>query len=142
MDAFVYVAVRPGRLEDVVVRLQNANGVRAAVAMVGDWDVLVAAHGADLLAIAQDVIRHIHRIEGIEGQAGRIACRPRGRLGRGPDRRRVRPDRRDPLRVGARRSGDHRPGAVAAGRRGDRTLVAIPAFEPADEDRDQFSAWS
>jgi DNA-binding Lrp family transcriptional regulator len=66
VDAFVYVRVRPGRVEDVVVQLQNAKGVRTAVAVIGDWDVLAAVHGADLLEIAQDVVRHIHHIEGIE----------------------------------------------------------------------------
>ena len=66
MDAFVYLRVRPGRVEDVVVQLQATNGIRAAVAVVGDWDVLTAVHGPDLAAIAEVVVRQIHRIEGIE----------------------------------------------------------------------------
>lgn len=66
MDAFVYLQVRPGMVEDVVVQLQNAKGVRAAVAVVGDWDVLVAAHGPDLLDVATNVLRTIHRIDGVQ----------------------------------------------------------------------------
>ena len=66
MDAFVYVQVRPGSVEDVVVQLQSTRGVRAAVAVVGGWDILAAVHGADLLWIARDVVHHVHRIEGIE----------------------------------------------------------------------------
>jgi DNA-binding Lrp family transcriptional regulator len=66
VDAFVYVRVRPGQVEDVVVRLQNEQAVRAAVAVVGDWDALVAVHGPDLLSIAEQVMRSIQRIEGIE----------------------------------------------------------------------------
>lgn len=186
MDAFVYVAVRPGRLEDVVVRLQNANGVRAAVAVVGDWDVLVAVHGADLLSIAQDVIRHIHRIDGIErtltapvvpgdvlGLAGGglrtsvpmqqhgDACFVHVKAAPGMAARLVESlaDLEDvsavaliageyDLIVEIPYSWEHAarvivdqvlalPGVAAT-----RTLVAIPALEPADEDRDQFSAWS
>ena len=186
MDAFVYVAVRPGRLEDVVVRLQNANGVRAAVAVVGDWDVLVAVHGADLLSIAQDVIRHIHRIEGIErtltapvvpgdvlGLAGGglrtsvpmqqhgDACFVHVKAAPGMAAKLVESlaDLEDvsavaliageyDLIVEIPYSWEHAarvivdqvlalPGVAAT-----RTLVAIPALEPADEDRDQFSAWS
>ena len=66
MDAFVYLRVRPGKVEDVVVQLQNARGIRAAVAVVGDWDILAAAHGADLQEVAEAVMRSVHRIEGIE----------------------------------------------------------------------------
>ena len=66
MDAFVYLRVRPGKVEDVVVQLQATKDVRGAVAVVGDWDVLAAVHGPDLLGIAENVIRSIHRIEGIE----------------------------------------------------------------------------
>ena len=186
MDAFVYVRVRPGRVEDVVVRLQNASGVRAAVAVVGDWDVLVAAHGADLLAIAQDVIRHIHRIEGIErtvtapvvpgdvlGIAGGglrtsvpmqqhgDACFVHVKAAPGMAARIVESlAELEDVSAVALIAGEYDlivevpyawehaarvivdqilplPGVAAT-----RTLVAIPALEPAEEDRDQFSAWS
>jgi len=66
MDAFVFLRVRPGRVEEVVVDLLASSRVRHAVAVVGDWDVLVATSGADLQALATDVLRTIHRIEGVE----------------------------------------------------------------------------
>ena len=66
MDAFVYLRVRPGEVEDVVVQLQGTRGVRAAVTVVGDWDVLAAIHGPDLVGAAEVVLRAIHRIEGVE----------------------------------------------------------------------------
>ena len=66
MDAFVYVRARPGKVGDVVTQLLGAKGVRHAVTVIGDWDVLAAVHGPDLAAIALDVIRLIHRIEGVE----------------------------------------------------------------------------
>jgi DNA-binding Lrp family transcriptional regulator len=66
MDAFVYVRARPGHVEDVVAQLQAAKGVRHAVTVVGDWDVIAAVHGPDLVGIAADVIRFVHRIDGVE----------------------------------------------------------------------------
>jgi DNA-binding Lrp family transcriptional regulator len=66
VDAFVYLQVRPGRVEDVVVELQGVRGVRAAVVVVGDWDALAAVYGPDLHAIAERVLRSIHRIDGVE----------------------------------------------------------------------------
>ena len=66
MDAFVYLQVRPGSVEDVVVALKSTRGVRTAVAVVGGWDILAAVHGTDLMGIARDVVHHVHRIDGIE----------------------------------------------------------------------------
>lgn len=65
MDAFLYLQVRPGAVEDVVVQLENARGVRAAVAVIGDWDVLAALHAPSLNAIAEAVARDVHRIDGV-----------------------------------------------------------------------------
>ena len=66
MDAYVFLQVRPGRVEDVLVQLQNAKGVRAAVAVIGDCDIVAAAHGPDLVEIATNLLRSIHRIDGVE----------------------------------------------------------------------------
>jgi DNA-binding Lrp family transcriptional regulator len=66
VDAFVYLRVRPSKVEEVVVQLENVGGVRAAVPVVGAWDVLAAVQGPDLLGISEEVIRGIHRIEGVE----------------------------------------------------------------------------
>ena len=43
VDAFIYLRVQPGRVEDVVVQLQATKGIRAAVTVIGDWDVMAAA---------------------------------------------------------------------------------------------------
>jgi DNA-binding Lrp family transcriptional regulator len=69
VDAFVYLHVRPGRVEDVVVQLQAMHGVRAAATVIGDWDVMAATHGPDLQSIAETVVRRIHRIDGVERTA-------------------------------------------------------------------------
>jgi len=66
VDAFVYLRVKPGKVEDVVAQIQASKGVKNAVTVTGDWDVLAAVHGPDLGGIASDVLRFIHRIEGVE----------------------------------------------------------------------------
>ncbi len=44
----MYLRVKPGKVEDVVAQIQASKGVRHAVTVVGDWDVLAAVHGPDL----------------------------------------------------------------------------------------------
>ena len=66
MDAFVFLRVRPGKVEDVLTQIQASKGVRNAVTVVGDWDVLAAVHGPDVAGIASDVLRFIHRVDGVE----------------------------------------------------------------------------
>jgi DNA-binding Lrp family transcriptional regulator len=66
VDAFVFIRATPGKVEDVVTQIQAAKGVRHAVCVVGDWDVLAAVHGPDLAGIAIDVMRSLHHIEGVE----------------------------------------------------------------------------
>ncbi len=62
----MYLQVRPGRVESAVVQLKAARGVRNAVAVVGEWDVLAAMQGPDLQGVAETVIRQVHRIEGVK----------------------------------------------------------------------------
>lgn len=61
----MYLRVEPGRVEDVVIQLAGVHGVRRAVAVIGDWDVMVAISGADFHSIAKTIMRRIHRIAGI-----------------------------------------------------------------------------
>ena len=62
----MYLRAAPGKVEDVVTQLQASKGVRQAVTVIGDWDILAAVHGPDLTGIAADVLRFIHRIEGVK----------------------------------------------------------------------------
>jgi DNA-binding Lrp family transcriptional regulator len=66
VDAFVYVRVSPGRVEDVVTQLLGTKDVRHAVTVIGDWDVLASVHGPDLAGIAFNILRAVHLIEGVE----------------------------------------------------------------------------
>lgn len=65
MDAYVYLRVAPGRVEDVVIALRGQHGIHRATAVVGDWDVMVAVEGTDFQTVATAVLRGIHPVEGI-----------------------------------------------------------------------------
>jgi DNA-binding Lrp family transcriptional regulator len=65
MDAFVYLRVAPGKIEDVVIALQGRHGVRHAVAVVGPWDVMAAVEGPDFGSVARAVLRQIQSTEGV-----------------------------------------------------------------------------
>ncbi len=65
MEALVYLRVRPGLVPSVATALP-ARGVRRAVIVVGDWDVLALAEGPDMTAIASTILGSIHQIEGVE----------------------------------------------------------------------------
>ena len=65
MEAYVYLRVRPGSLAEVLTSLAARPGIRRAMAVVGDWDVLAQVEGADLAAIASTVLSEMHRIDGV-----------------------------------------------------------------------------
>lgn len=65
MEAFVYVAARPGTVEDVYARIVASKGVRHADVVIGDWDVVVTVYGPDMATVAMDIIRGIDRIDGV-----------------------------------------------------------------------------
>jgi DNA-binding Lrp family transcriptional regulator len=65
VHAYLYLRVEPGKLDDVVIQLHGVHGVRAAAAVVGDWDAMAAVEGADFRAIARAVIKEVHAIEGV-----------------------------------------------------------------------------
>lgn len=61
----MYAQVVPGKVEDVLVALRGTKGVRHAVAVIGDWDVMALVHGPDLAGVAEAVLRRIHRVDGV-----------------------------------------------------------------------------
>jgi DNA-binding Lrp family transcriptional regulator len=65
VDAFVYLRVAPGKIEDVVIALRGQRGIRHSVAVVGPWDVMVAVEAADFESIARTVLRDIQATEGV-----------------------------------------------------------------------------
>lgn len=65
MDAYVYLQVQAGSMAEVLAGLSSKQGIRRAVAVIGDWDVIVHAEGPDLDAIATLVLTEIHHIPGV-----------------------------------------------------------------------------
>ena len=66
MEAYVYLRVRPGSMHEVLAGLASKQGVRRAIAVVGEWDVLVHVDGADFAAVATQVLSEFHHIDGVE----------------------------------------------------------------------------
>ena len=65
MEAYVYLRVAPGKVPEVMNRLSTQNGVRRAVTVVGEWDVMALVEGGDLAAVGQLVLAHLHQVEGV-----------------------------------------------------------------------------
>jgi DNA-binding Lrp family transcriptional regulator len=66
MDAYVYLQVAPGSVPQVMNQLSSVNGVRRAVTVVGEWDILALVEGSELSAIGQLVLSQLHQLEGVQ----------------------------------------------------------------------------
>src|SRR5437867_5145333 len=66
MEAFLYLRVRPGTVARVAAQLPGKPGIRRAVIVVGDWDILALAEGNDLNSIAKGVLSNVHTLDGVE----------------------------------------------------------------------------
>jgi hypothetical protein len=65
MDAYVYMRIDPGSMNEVLTSLATKSQVRRAIAVVGAWDVLVHVEGPDLTTIATQVLSEFHHIAGV-----------------------------------------------------------------------------
>ena len=65
VDAYVYALTQPGKTGEALAALSTKHGIRRAVAVIGEWDLLLHADGPDLATIAQVVLSEIHHIPGI-----------------------------------------------------------------------------
>lgn len=66
MEAYVYLRIRPGSMTPVLAALAAKANVRRAIAVVGEWDVMVHVDGPDLATVASSVLSEIHHISGVE----------------------------------------------------------------------------
>jgi DNA-binding Lrp family transcriptional regulator len=66
MEAYVYLRVSPGAVEQVMNQLASKNGVRRAVTVVGEWDIMALVEGPDLSSIGQIVLSQLHQLEGVQ----------------------------------------------------------------------------
>lgn len=65
MDAYVYLQIQAGQMAPVLAALSSKQGIRRAVAVIGEWDVMVHAEGPDLNAIATLVLTELHHVPGV-----------------------------------------------------------------------------
>jgi len=65
MEAYVYLRVAPGKVSDVMNGLSTSNGVRRAVTVIGEWDIMALVEGGDLSSIAQLILSQLHPMEGV-----------------------------------------------------------------------------
>ena len=65
MDAYVYLQVAPGTMNEVLAGVASKSQVRRAIAVVGSWDVLMHVEGPDLATIATQVLSEIHHVSGV-----------------------------------------------------------------------------
>jgi DNA-binding Lrp family transcriptional regulator len=65
MDAYVYLRIEPGKMNDVLAGVASKSQVRRAIAVIGQWDVLMHAEGPDLATIATQVLSDIHHVPGV-----------------------------------------------------------------------------
>ncbi len=65
MEAYVYLRVRPGTMTSVLAGLAAKSSVRRAIAMVGDWDVMVHVDGPDFASLASSVLAEFHPLDGV-----------------------------------------------------------------------------
>jgi DNA-binding Lrp family transcriptional regulator len=65
MDTYVYLRIEPGTMETALTQLAITQGVRNAVAVVGDWDILAQVEGPDLATIAITILGQIRLIAGV-----------------------------------------------------------------------------
>lgn len=65
MDAYVYLQVTPGKVPAVLTQLAGRAGLKRALAVVGEWDVLLQVEGSDLDQIAATVLAQLHGVDGL-----------------------------------------------------------------------------
>ncbi|MEX2275824.1 MAG: Lrp/AsnC ligand binding domain-containing protein [Actinomycetota bacterium] len=65
MHAYVYLRTDPARVDDVLVELAGKHGVRNAVSVTGDWDILVAVEGADFASVGRTTKREVLTVDGV-----------------------------------------------------------------------------
>ena len=61
----MFLRVQTGELTRVLAALSTTQGVRRAVAVVGDWDILLHTEGPDLETIASVVLSELHNTPGV-----------------------------------------------------------------------------
>ncbi|HLH67678.1 MAG TPA: Lrp/AsnC ligand binding domain-containing protein [Candidatus Dormibacteraeota bacterium] len=65
MKAYVLINASPGRALEVAERLQEQEGISAADAITGEYDVIAVCEAPDVNAIGQLIVEKIQKVEGV-----------------------------------------------------------------------------
>ena len=70
---FVLITTKPGKAFEVAERVSKIEGVKAAYAVTGPYDVIAYFESKEPLANIKDIVMKIHAIEGVERTLTAIA---------------------------------------------------------------------
>ena len=62
----MYLRVGPGKIPGVLNSLSTLHGVRRAVGVMGEWDVMTLVEGGEMATIAQLVLSQIQQLDGVQ----------------------------------------------------------------------------
>jgi DNA-binding Lrp family transcriptional regulator len=65
MKAYVLINASPGRAIDVAKQLQNVDGVSAADAITGEYDVIAVCEAKDVAGIGALIVERIQKVDGV-----------------------------------------------------------------------------
>ena len=65
MKAYVLINASPGRAIDVAKQLQKVDGVSAADAITGEYDVIAVCEARDVAGIGALIVERIQKVDGV-----------------------------------------------------------------------------
>lgn len=65
MKAYVLINASPGHAIEVATRLQGQQGISAADAITGEYDVIAVCEAADVNAIGALIVDKIQKVDGV-----------------------------------------------------------------------------
>lgn len=65
MKAYVLINASPGRALEVAKKLQGGDGITAADAITGEYDVVAVCEAADVNAIGALIVDRIQKVDGV-----------------------------------------------------------------------------
>ena len=65
MKAYVLINASPGHAIDVARQMQGTDGITAADAITGEYDVIAVCEAEDVNAIGQLIVEKIQKLEGV-----------------------------------------------------------------------------
>jgi DNA-binding Lrp family transcriptional regulator len=65
MRAYVLINATPGRSLELARRIRDVQGVQAADAITGEFDVVLTCESPDINALGMLIVGGIHRLDGV-----------------------------------------------------------------------------